>query len=178
VRPPGWSFDVFGNLAPWTAVRVTPKEHADVGTAAAAAMWRTRKIRENGIAGLLMDVILPFHYLPVGIARHGSKLMTPRLAVNTTLLSHVGQLPNLPARLGEAGAIKTFWGTPGAFPSMETSFSAVVFRSRLFVGMRYLRSGFDRDTARELALLFRETLLGGAPPEARELVPVSRSVRL
>ena len=65
---------------------------------------------------------------------------------------------------------KTFWGTPGAFPSMETSFSAVVFRSRLFVGMRYLRCGFDRDTARELALLFRETLLGGAPPEARELV--------
>ncbi|MFL5911890.1 MAG: acyltransferase domain-containing protein, partial [Gaiellaceae bacterium] len=170
VRPPGWSFDVFGNFAPWTAVRVTPKEQADVGSAAEAATWRTRKIRENGIAGLFMDVIELPHYLPVGIARHGPKLFAPRLAVDTTLLSNIGQVSNLPARLGDAGAVKTFWGTPPGYPRMETSFSAAVFRSQLFVGLRYSRSGFDRETAHELALLYRDTLLGGSPEKARELV--------
>jgi hypothetical protein len=98
------------------------------------------------------------------------KVIPPRLSVDTTLLSNIGQVSNLPARLGEAGAVKMAWGTPPSYPGMETAFSAAVFRSQLFVGLRYSRSGFDRETARELALLYRETLLAGAPAEARELV--------
>jgi hypothetical protein len=103
--------------------------------------------------------VLPYA-IPAALARRMPALLPNRVGVDSALLSNIGHVSGLPAEVGDAGAIREFWGTPPAYPGMDAAFSVTTFGSRLLVGLRYTRGAFDPATAREFALLFRDTLLG------------------
>src|SRR5882724_2772263 len=98
MRPPAWSMDVFGNFAPWAPVRISPREHADLGNAAEAAAARTRRIRQNGIAGLVVDMNAAMHAVPVTWARRVANDLPARFGVETAMLSNIGHADRIPAR--------------------------------------------------------------------------------
>jgi acyl transferase domain-containing protein/NRPS condensation-like uncharacterized protein/acyl carrier protein len=180
VRPPAWSNDVFGNFAPWAPVRISPREHADLGSAATAAAARTRRIKESGIAGLVVDMNGPIHLMPVTWARRVASKLPARIGVDTAMLSNIGHVERIPARLGDAGQITAIWGTPPGYPPMNAAISIAAFASKLFVGFRYTRAAFDAAGARDFALTYRDTLLGhsGDSSRARRGDPASKKAVL
>lgn len=166
-RPPEWSRDVFGNFAPWAAVRVARSEQDTLHRAITAAGARVRRIKENDIAALMVDQIeLPYE-LPIGLGRWAPRLNPRRLAVDTTMLSNLGRVRDVPAELGDAGRITAMWESPAHDPHMRFALAATTFGSDVFVGFRYHRAGFDTATAQDFVRLYAETMLG------RESAPVS-----
>ena len=81
------------------------------------------------------------------------------LTVDTAELSNFGQAQGVPLQLGDAGAVKAFWGTPPGWPNLGASFSITSFNSRLCVGLRYRLATMDHSTARELASSYKYALL-------------------
>jgi NRPS condensation-like uncharacterized protein len=166
-RPPEWSRDVFGNFAPWAAVRVARSEQSTLASAITAAGEHVRRIKENDIAALMVDQIeLPYE-LPSGLGRWAPRLNPRRIAVDTAMLSNLGRIRDVPAELDDAGRITAMWESPAHDPYMRFALAATTFGSDVFVGFRYHRAGFDAAMANDFLRLYADTMLG------RESAPVS-----
>lgn len=162
VRPAAWRSEVLGNFAPWIGVRVGEREQDDLRAATAAIARRTARIKARRLAGMLVDLWEPAYELPVAAKRVIEPLLAraSRFTVDTAELSNMGHMTGLPDALGDAGEITSFWWTPPGWPKLGASFSAVTFKSRLFIGLRYRAAVLDDAGAIELAQLYREALLG------------------
>ncbi|MEA2310838.1 MAG: hypothetical protein QOE28_806, partial [Solirubrobacteraceae bacterium] len=106
LRPPEWRTEVLGNFASYVSVPLGADEQGDLPAATAAAAARTRRIKDDGTAGLVIDLLeLPTAALPTGLKRRFQDLitLTGDRFVDTAVLSNLGRLDPVPELDADAG---------------------------------------------------------------------------
>jgi NRPS condensation-like uncharacterized protein len=159
LRPPDWRFDVLGNFAAYLSVHLESDEHKTLAAAIQATAASTRRIKDNGVAGFIVDFFALPSALPTGLKRHMQKLipLTRNYVVDTAVLSNLGRLPPAPD-LGDAGAVQEVWFSPPGRMPLGASLGAATLDRRLFLTLRYRHALFDADAATDFLTMFRGVL--------------------
>jgi NRPS condensation-like uncharacterized protein len=160
MRPPEWRFEVVGNFASYVSVRLGGGDHVTLDSAIASAAESTRRIKDGGVAGLVVELFDTRTLLPSGVKRRMQELipLTGNLVVDTAVLSNLGRIDEVP-RLGDAGRVREVWFSPPGRMPLGASFGAVTLDGRLFVTLRYRHALFDRDAARRFLGHFKSSLV-------------------
>jgi NRPS condensation-like uncharacterized protein len=160
LRPKEWRFDVVANYASYVTVRLDPEELEDLPSAISAAAERTREIKEQKLAGLIVDLVEFPTVLPTGIKQRLQELipLTGDFVVDTAVLSNLGRIDDVP-RLGDAGDVTAIWFSPPGRMPLGASLGVATLRDRLYVTLRYRPALFDAGAAERFASLYRSVLL-------------------
>jgi NRPS condensation-like uncharacterized protein len=162
LRPGEWRTDVFGNFASIVSVDLGAGDQADLPAAVAAAAERTRQIKDEGGAGLAVDLLeLPTATLPTAVKQRFQDLisLTGSRFVDTAVLSNLGRLEAVPALGGEAGEVRKVWFSPPGRMPLGASLGAATYGAELFLTLRYRHALFGARAAADFAALLREGLL-------------------
>jgi NRPS condensation-like uncharacterized protein len=161
LRPPEWRTEVLANLASYTTVWLSNGEHHDLATAAEIAGDRTRRIKEQGLAGSVVDTLRGMSILPVAVKRRlpGLIPLTGNVLVDTASLSNLGILTGFPLLGQDAGMVEAVWFSPPNRMPLGASFGAATLDRRLHLTLRYRRAQFDRNAAHAFVRLYRDVLL-------------------
>src|SRR4051812_6915919 len=161
LRPPEWRYEVVGNYASYVSVHLSDGDLADLESAVEAAAQKTRRIKDEGVAGLLIDLFEAPTVLPTAIKKRLQTLipLTGNLAVDTAALSNLGRLESVPD-LGEAGRVKAVWFSPPGRMPLGVSIGVATLEGELFVTLRYRHSQFGPGAGAEFASLLERVLVG------------------
>ncbi|MEA2634030.1 MAG: hypothetical protein QOH92_797 [Chloroflexota bacterium] len=162
LRPDAWRNEVVSNLASYVTISLEPEERPDVRRAAAAAGRRTRAIKREGLAGIVVDVLDRLSVFSVGVKRRLPDLipLTGDVVVDTASLSNLGIVESPPKLDDSAGPVRAMWfSQPGRMP-LGTCVGALTLNGRLHLALRYRHAQFDKSAARAFFRLFRTVLLG------------------
>jgi NRPS condensation-like uncharacterized protein len=161
LRPQEWRFDVVANYASYVSVRLDPDELADLPTAITAAAARTREIKNQNLAGLIVDLVEFPTVLPTGIKQRLQELipLTGDFVVDTAVLSNLGKLQAVPSLGGEAGDVTAVWFSPPGRMPLGASMGVATLNDRLHVTLRYRHALLDAAAAERFGALFRAVLL-------------------
>jgi NRPS condensation-like uncharacterized protein len=159
LRPDEWRYEMVGNYASYVSVRLSGTDQADLETAIDAAAERTTRIKQEGIAGLIIDLFELPTVLPTGVKKRLQDLipLTGNLAVDTAVLSNLGRVDDVPD-LGDAGAVEQAWFSPPGRMPLGASLGVVTLNGSMFVTLRYRHSLFDADAARDFLALLKQVL--------------------
>jgi NRPS condensation-like uncharacterized protein len=162
LRPPEWQSEVVGNFASYVSVRLGPDDHETIDAAIESAAASTRRIKEGGIAGLIVELFGAPTLLPTGLKRRLQDLipLTGNIVVDTAVLSNLGRIDAVP-QLGDAGAVREVWFSPPGRMPLGASLGAVTLDGRLFMTLRYRHALFDADAAAAFLAGFKQALVDG-----------------
>ncbi|MEA2427873.1 MAG: hypothetical protein QOF37_1501 [Thermoleophilaceae bacterium] len=162
LRPEEWRFDVLANFASYVTVHLAEDEQHDLETAIAATADRTRRIKEDGIAGLIVDLLQIPTALPTGVKQRLQDLipLTGDLVVDTAVLSNLGRLQDVPHLGSDGGAVRSVWFSPPGRMPLGLSVGVATLGEKMFVTLRYRRALFDETAAAEFGHLYRDLLTG------------------
>ena len=151
--------EVIGNYASCVSVRFSAEEQCSLERAAAAAAAGTRRVKDAGLGGLLVDLYDPARALPVGVKRRLQDLiaLTGNLAVDSATLSNLGRVEALPG-FGEAGRVRGLWFSPPGRMPLGASLGADTLDGRLFLTLRYGHALLDAESAQRFMAIFTELL--------------------
>jgi NRPS condensation-like uncharacterized protein len=161
LRPGEWRTEVFGNFASIVSVDLSLDDQAGLPAAVAAAAARTRQIKDEGGAGLAVDLLeLPTATLPTAVKQRFQDLisLTGSRFVDTAVLSNLGRLDAMPSLGGEAGQVRSVWFSPPGRMPLGASVGAATYGDALFLTLRYRHALFDASAAADFAALLREVL--------------------
>jgi NRPS condensation-like uncharacterized protein len=162
LRPAEWRFEVVGNFASYVSVRLGGDDHATVEEAVRAAAASTKRIKDGGLAGLIVDLFNPPTLLPTGLKRRMQDLipLTGNVVVDTAVLSNLGRIESVP-RLGKAGAVREVWFSPPGRMPLGASLGVATLDGRLFMALRYRHALFDGTAAGDFLATIKDVLVGG-----------------
>jgi NRPS condensation-like uncharacterized protein len=148
LRPAEWRLEVVGNFASYVSVRLGAGDYKTLPAAIQSAAARTSRIKNGGIAGLIVDLFGAPTLLPTGLKRRMQDLipLTGNVVVDTAVLSNLGRLDDVPT-LGDAGAVRELWFSPPGRMPLGASLGAATLDGRLFLTLRYRHAQFDADAA-------------------------------
>src|SRR4051794_33043999 len=138
LRPKEWRFDVIANFASYVTVHLAEDEQNELEVAIAATADRTRRIKDEGVAGLIVDLLQVPTALPTGVKQRLQQLipLTGDMVVDTAVLSNLGRLQGVP-HLRDAGAIRAVWFSPPGRMPLGASFGVATLGEELFITLRY-----------------------------------------
>jgi NRPS condensation-like uncharacterized protein len=148
LRPADWRTEVVGNFASYVSVRFASGDHTTIASAVEAATAGTQRIKEGGIAGLIVDLFGAPMLIPAALKQRMTDLipLTGNLSVDTAVLSNLGRLSDVP-ELGDAGAVREVWFSPPGRMPLGASLGAATLDGRLFVTLRYRHTQFGAGAA-------------------------------
>jgi NRPS condensation-like uncharacterized protein len=155
LRPAEWRYEVVANFASYVTISLAGDDLRDVRSAVAAAHRRTRQIKEEGIAGLIVDLVAAPTLLPVAVKQRLQNLipLTGNFVVDTAVLSNLGRLDAVP------GGVREVWFSPPGRMPLGVSVGAATLGGRLFLALRYRRALFDPEGAAAFGRLYRDVLV-------------------
>jgi NRPS condensation-like uncharacterized protein len=161
LRPEAWRTEVVGNFASYVSVRFDREEQTDLPTAVGAAAKRTRRIKAQGAAGLIVDLLeLPTGMLPSALKQRLQDLivLTGSRLVDTAVLSNLGRLEHVPRLGDEEGAVRRVWFSPPGRMPLGASLGVATYRDELCLTLRYRHALFDAPSAAAFAGQLRDVL--------------------
>jgi NRPS condensation-like uncharacterized protein len=161
LRPGEWRTHVLGNFASYVTVHLAAAEQDDLPAAIEATAERTRRIKDDGVAGLIVDLLGVPSVLPAGVKRRLQELipLTGNRPVDTAVLSNLGRLDALPSLGGDAGSVRSVWFSPPGRMPLGASIGTATLDGELFVTIRYRHALFDAGAAADFGALYREVLI-------------------
>ena len=178
LRPAAWRHDVVGNYASYVSVHLGADDATDLRAAIAAAATRTRRIKQEGGAGVLVDLLgLPTATLPTVVKQRFQRLITGTRDhfVPTTVLSNLGRLAPFPRLGDEAGGVREVWFSPPGRMPLGASLGAAGWGDELLLTLRYRHALLDARGAAGFAGLLREVLTTLPPTPTTPATAASRS---
>jgi NRPS condensation-like uncharacterized protein len=161
LRASEWRNEILGHFASYVSVRFGAAEQSDMKAAVMAARARTREIKSQGAAGLIVDLLeLPTATLPTAVKQRFQNLitLTGNRLVDTAVLSNLGRLEAVPQPGGSAGEVRRVWFSPPGRMPLGASLGAASYDGELFLCLRYRHALFDNNAATAFTALLRETL--------------------
>jgi NRPS condensation-like uncharacterized protein len=161
LRPPAWRTEVVGNFASYVTVSLGTADGLDLPHAIEAVGEQTRAIKRDGVAGLVVDLLVATSRLTIAAKRLLPALipLTGDLVVDSASLSDLGVLDALPPLGGDAGAVEAVWFSPPGRMPLGAAFGVATLDGRLHLCLRYRHAQFDHAAAVAFARLYRECLL-------------------
>jgi NRPS condensation-like uncharacterized protein len=165
LRPAAWRQEIIGNFASYVSVQVDSGYDTTLDAAIQAAASSTQRIKQGGIAGLIIDLFGAPTLLPTGIKRRLQDLLplTGNVLVDTAVLSNLGRIDSVP-HLGDAGMVRELWFSPPGRMPLGASFGAATLDGRLLITLRYRHPLLDAAAADQFLTTFKETLV--PPPSS------------
>jgi NRPS condensation-like uncharacterized protein len=160
LRPPEWRTEVLANFASYTTISLDPGQRDDLPSALEAAGKLTRRIKEQALAGMVVDGLRRLRLTPVAVKRRLPDLipLTGNVVVDTASLSNLGALGGFPSLGDDAGEVEAVWFSPPNRMPLGASFGVATLDGRLHLALRYRRAQFDSDAAGAFARLYRDVL--------------------
>jgi NRPS condensation-like uncharacterized protein len=166
VRPAEWSQELVSNLVSMVPVGVPEYAQSDLVVGQAAVAERTAELKEQRLAGVMVDILGFFGIWPAA-ARDAVVRWSQRLpvdAIHTGVLSNMGS-PAQPFDFGaEAGAATEVRISPPACMPPGTGMGATMMNGEVFLTLRYCRTQFDAEGAARFAAELRKVLLDDPAP--------------
>lgn len=162
LRPAAWRHEVVGNFASYVSVRVGGGDHDTLQDAVAAAAASTRRIKDSGLAGLIVDLFDAPSLVPTALRQRMPDLipLTRDVVVDTAVLSNLGRVQDVPG-FGSAGAVRELrFSPPGRMP-LGASLGAATVGGRLFLTLRYRHAQFGAAAADRFPATLRTVLSQG-----------------
>jgi NRPS condensation-like uncharacterized protein len=162
LRPAEWRDEVVGNFASYVTVSLGARDHEDPRRALEVTAERTRQIKRDGLAGLVVELLVGPSLLPVAAKRRLADLipLTGNTVVDTASLSNLGMLDGWPVLGDGAGTVESVWFSPPSRMPLGAAVGAATVGGRLHVTMRYAHAQFGRAGAHAFAKTYRDVLLG------------------
>jgi NRPS condensation-like uncharacterized protein len=160
LRPAAWRQDVVGNFASYVSVRIGSRDQRTLETAIQTTAARTRRIKDGGIAGLIIDLFGALTLLPISLKRRMQNLLplTGNVLVDTAVLSNLGRIDSVP-HLGDAGSVRELWFSPPGRMPLGASLGAATLHGRLFLTLRHRHALLDPTAANQFLATFKQELL-------------------
>jgi NRPS condensation-like uncharacterized protein len=160
LRPAAWRQEIVGNFASYVSVRVGSGDQASLESAIQAAAASTRRIKDGGIAGLIIDLFGAPTLLPARLKRRMQDLipLTGNVVVDTAVLSNLGRIDSVP-HLGDAGSVRELWFSPPGRMPLGASLGAATLDERLFLTLRHRHALLDPTAANQFLARFKQELL-------------------
>jgi NRPS condensation-like uncharacterized protein len=154
LRPRAWRTEVVGNFASYATVSLAPADSGDPARALAAVAEETRAIKQDGLAGSIVDMLADSGRLTIAVKRRLPDLiaLTGNVVVDTASLSNLGVLGGLP--------VQAAWFSPPGRMPLGTAFGAVTLDGRIHLTLRYRHAQLDAAAASLLVERYREALTG------------------
>jgi NRPS condensation-like uncharacterized protein len=161
LRPGGQHQDL-GNFVSYVTVSLPVQAQGQVEAAMAVVAEQTGRFKEEGTAGLLIDLLEVPSRLPAALKGRLESLapLSGGTILASAVLSNLGRLEPLPPLGGQAGAVCQLWFSPPAHMPMGVAVGAASLGGQLFVALRYRHAQFDAQAAAEFARLYRHVLTG------------------
>jgi NRPS condensation-like uncharacterized protein len=165
LRPAAWRQEIVGNFASYVSVRVDATDQATLESAIQAAAASTRRIKDGGVAGLIIDLFGAPTLLPTGLKRRMQALLplTGNVLVDTAVISNLGRIDSVP-HLGDAGTVRELWFSPPGRMPLGASLGAATLDGRLFLTLRHRNALFDGRAADEFLAALKQELLAEQRP--------------
>lgn len=162
LRPPEWRSDIVGNFASYVSVRVGSGDHTTLEKSIRAAADGTRRVKDGGVAGLIVDLFGAPTLLPAALKGRMQDLipLTGNVVVDTAVLSNLGRIESVPS-MGDAGRVREVWFSPPGRMPLGASLGVATLDGRLFMTLRYRHPLFDHAAAGAFLAQLR-TVLGPA----------------
>jgi len=169
LRPAEWWHEVIANFASYVAVSVPPPAQRDFPKALAAVTAQTRRFKQAGTAGLLVDLLVLRDLVPPLMRQQMAALLplAGTRIIDTTMLSNLGRLPDTPNFGASGGKVREVWFSPPAPMPLGVSVGVATLGDRMYLTIRYRRALFDAAAAAEFAALFRKELVGRSTRKER-----------
>jgi NRPS condensation-like uncharacterized protein len=161
LRPAEWRDEIVGNFASYVTVSLGVCEHHDLARALEVTAERTQQIKQDGLAGVVVDLLVGPSLLPVSAKRRLQDLipLTGNAVVDTASLSNLGALDGWPSLGDGAGTVEAVWFSPPGRMPLGAALGAVTVGGRLHVTMRYAHPQFGPAGARAFVEVYRGALL-------------------
>jgi NRPS condensation-like uncharacterized protein len=161
LRPPEWRTEVVGNFASYVSVEIDAEDARELPSAVAAAAAATRAIKDQGAAGLVVDLLeLPTATLPTALKQRFQDLirLTGNRFVDTAVLSNLGRLESAPTLGADEGNVTRVWFSPPGRMPLGLSVGAATHEGVLGLTIRYRHELLGPETAADFGALFQEAL--------------------
>ncbi len=148
MRKSRWQEEVVGNILLPVRVSTDRADRSSPMAALEAVVEQSRRIKEGGAGGALIEVLGRSTSFPLGIKEASSpllKLLGKRIA-DTALLSNLAKLDDPPS-FGDAGETTEVWFSAPARMPLGLSIGIVTAGGRLHAVFRYRHPLFDRKAA-------------------------------
>lgn len=161
LRPQAWREEVVANYASYVTVSLSAGDHADLDRALAATGERTRRIKGERLAGLVVDLLVGPSALQIGAKQRLQDVipLSGDVVVDTASLSNLGALDGWPALDGR-GSVEAVWFSPPGRMPLGAALGVATVGGRLDVTLRHPRAQFDAAAAAAFVRTYRDVLLG------------------
>jgi NRPS condensation-like uncharacterized protein len=161
LRPEAWREEVVANYASYVTVSLGAGDHADLDRALAATGERTRRIKGERLAGLVVDLLVGPSALQIGAKQRLQDVipLSGDVVVDTASLSNLGALDGWPAVDG-GGSVEAVWFSPPGRMPLGAAMGVATVGGRLDVTLRHPRAQFDAAAAEAFVRTYRDVLLG------------------
>ena len=159
MRPSDWQQEVVGNVLLPVRVSTGPSDRSSPMAVLEAVVEQSRKIKEDGTGGALIEVLGRSSSMPVRVKEVSSpvlRLLGNRLACSA-LLSNLANLDDPPS-FGDAGETTEVWFSAPARMPLGLSVGVVTVSGRLHAVFRYRHPLFGPDAAARFADRFVQAL--------------------
>jgi NRPS condensation-like uncharacterized protein len=166
LRPAEWSKELVSNIVSMVPLGVPEGAQSDLVAAQAAVAKRTAELKEQRLAGAMIDMIGMIGIWPAGV-RHAATRRSRGLgekSADTTVLSNLGNLHQALDFGAGAGAATELWFSPPAGMPTGTAVGATTMNGEMFLTLRYSRALFDAEGAAQFAADLRKVLLDEPSP--------------
>lgn len=153
MRPKDWQHEVVGNLILPVRVSTTRAERSTPLATLEAIAEQSRRIKEAGGGGALIEVLRRSPSFPLKVKEATSPLLrvlTRRLS-DTVMLSNLGSLDEPPSFGADAGETSEMWFSGPARMPLGLSIGVITAAGRLHAVLRYRHPQFGPDAAGRFA---------------------------
>ncbi|MEL0028980.1 MAG: hypothetical protein VW625_10050 [Perlucidibaca sp.] len=149
------------NFSSYVPISLQRDQQMDFRTAMHAVCALTTRLKEEGGANTLIDLLAVPQGLPAFIKKRLRDIapVMERTSIDTAVLSNLGLLQAAPS-FGDAGVVREIWFSPPGLMPLGVSVGAASMDGRLFLTIRYRRAQFDAAAAAAFADIYRGILLG------------------
>jgi NRPS condensation-like uncharacterized protein len=166
LRPAEWSTELVSNIVSMVPLGVPETAQSDLFAAQAAVAERTAELKEQRLAGAMIDIAGIVGLLPAGV-RHAAGRRSDgagEKSADTSSLTNLG-IVTQPLDFGAgAGAATELRISPPAGKPVGIGLGVTTMNGEMFLTLRYSRGHFDAEGAAQFAADLRKVLLDEPSP--------------